>query len=134
MSEQNVEVVREVYTHLERGQYFVRHLVAEDLVFVRRGAALGLLEGEWRGFEDIQAAVFEYIRSWDDLRNELQEIRDVDERRVLALDRQIGRGRASGVVMEREMATLFTLREGKIIRWESYWERTDALDAAGLSS
>jgi hypothetical protein len=28
---------------------------------------------------------------------------------------------------------LFTLRDGKIIRWEAFWEKQRALEAAGLS-
>jgi ketosteroid isomerase-like protein len=28
---------------------------------------------------------------------------------------------------------IFTLREGKIVRWEAFWDRQRALEAAGLS-
>ena len=72
------------------------------------------------------------LRSWDGLRNELERITDLDDERVLVFERQVGRGRTSGLVMEREMGSLFTLRDGKIIRWDTYWERADALEAAGL--
>ena len=67
------------------------------------------------------------------MRNELDRIIELDDGRVLVFDRQIGRGRASGVVMEQEVASLFTFRSGKIVRWDGYWDRADALEAAGLS-
>ncbi len=31
------------------------------------------------------------------------------------------------------IGTLLTLRDGKIVRWEYYWERADALEAVGIS-
>jgi ketosteroid isomerase-like protein len=52
--------------------------------------------------------------------------------RVLVLARQTGRGRRSGIVTERELAYLCTVRNGKIARFEAYWDRSDALRAAGL--
>jgi ketosteroid isomerase-like protein len=30
------------------------------------------------------------------------------------------------------VGTLLTLRDGLIVRWEYYWERADALEAAGV--
>ena len=101
-------------------------------MFARHGEALGLLEGEWRGPDQIRTAVLEYLRSWEGLRNEPERITDLGDDRVFVLERQIGRGRASGLVMEREIASLFTLRNGRIIRWDSYWNRADVLEAADL--
>jgi hypothetical protein len=51
MSQENVEVVRELYDRLGQGEYFGTSLLREDLVFARHGKALGPLAGEWRGFE-----------------------------------------------------------------------------------
>jgi len=133
MSQENLELVRALYRRLGQGDYFGATEFGEDLVFARHGKVLGLLEGEWHGVGEIRSAVLEYLRSWEDLRNELVEIREVDDDRVLVFERQVGRGRASGLVMEQEMASLFTLRDRKIIRWEAYWERADAVKAAGLS-
>jgi ketosteroid isomerase-like protein len=134
VSEGNVEIIRELYDNLARGVYSNRSLFDEkNLVFRRHGKALGLVEGEWRGSREIRAAVLEYLRSWEDLRNEPEQITKVGDEMVLVLERQIGRGRASGLVMEREMASLFTLRNGKIIRWDAFWDllADDLLDQVG---
>ena len=34
--------------------------------------------------------------------------------------------------MNREVGDLFTFRAGKIVRYESYWDRAEAFRAAGL--
>ena len=49
------------------------------------------------------------------------------------LSRHIARGKESGVPIEHEIGDLFTLRDGKIVRYDSYWNRAEALEAAGLS-
>jgi len=49
------------------------------------------------------------------------------------LSRHTARGKQSGVPIEHENGDLFTLRDGKIVRYEAYWNRADALEAAGLS-
>jgi hypothetical protein len=52
---------------------------------------------------------------------------------VLAFSREGGRGRGSGAEVYRHpTAHLWTIRSGKAIRMQSYWERSDALKAAGL--
>jgi limonene-1,2-epoxide hydrolase len=52
---------------------------------------------------------------------------------VLALVRQQWRWEDGGeVAEENEAAALFTLREGRIVRWRPFADRTDALRAAGL--
>jgi ketosteroid isomerase-like protein len=52
---------------------------------------------------------------------------------VLVLSRQTATGKQSGVPIEHEFGDVFTLRDGKVVRFESYWNRADALEAAGLS-
>jgi ketosteroid isomerase-like protein len=37
-------------------------------------------------------------------------------------------------VVEREVAFLFTVSEGKIVRMEGYWDRVEAIRAAGLET
>jgi ketosteroid isomerase-like protein len=46
---------------------------------------------------------------------------------------QTARGKRSGAVIGQEVGTMLTLRDGRIARWEYYWERAEALEAAGIS-
>ena len=42
------------------------------------------------------------------------------------------RGR-DGIEVAQPAGTIFTLRQGKVVRWEAFWNREMALEAAGLS-
>ena len=91
------------------------------------------MEGRWLGLDELSTALREYLRAFSDLRIEAERIIDLSGDRVLVLSRQTARGKQSGVPIEHELGDLFTLRDGKIVRYDSYWNRADALEAAGLS-
>ncbi len=46
---------------------------------------------------------------------------------------QTAQGKTSGLPFDREFGDLHTVRDGLIVRYVSYWDRADALEAAGLS-
>jgi ketosteroid isomerase-like protein len=52
---------------------------------------------------------------------------------VIAVSRQQGRRASSGLAATLELANVFTLRDGQIVRLELYRDRDVALEAAGLS-
>ena len=70
--------------------------------------------------------------AWEAHRSQPDEIRAIDDERVLLLSREYFRGR-DGIEIDQPSGTIFTLRSGKIIRMQSFWERATALKAAGLS-
>jgi ketosteroid isomerase-like protein len=45
----------------------------------------------------------------------------------------VGRGKASGVAVERTWAYVWTIRAGKALRMDGYTDRAEALEAAGLT-
>jgi ketosteroid isomerase-like protein len=72
--------------------------------------------------------------AFDDYHMDSEEFIDAGEDRVLVFSREGGRGKGSGAEAETQLtAHLWTVRNGKAIRMQSYWERSDALKAAGLS-
>jgi ketosteroid isomerase-like protein len=50
-----------------------------------------------------------------------------------SVHRATGAGVTSGVPVDREIATVFTLLNGKIVRAQGFETRAEALEAAGLS-
>lgn len=74
---------------------------------------------------------------WDDARNIFGEFRNEPERviagddRLLAFVRVRGRGKESGVEVEAKIAHLYTFRDGKVLRVESYEDREEALRELG---
>jgi ketosteroid isomerase-like protein len=104
-------------------------------------------EIEWRGpreFPDLaephfgHEGVARYIakinEAFDDYRMAPEEYIDAGGDQVLVFSREGARGKGSGAeVQTHPTAHLWTLRGGKATRMQSYWERSDALEAAGLS-
>jgi ketosteroid isomerase-like protein len=121
-----------MYEHWARGE-FPASFMDPDVVNVRTGAQTPDMEGEWRGLEAFARATAEYFRAFSDLRIEAEEIIDLDDERVLVLSRHTAQGKLSGAPIEHELGDLFTLRAGKVVRYESYWDRAEAMKAAGLS-
>ena len=58
------------------------------------------------------------------------ELRELDNHRVLTRTHFRARGRASGVTTELVFYTLWTLADGKLVRFESFTEEQAALEAA----
>ena len=104
-----------------------------DVEYSRIGAETPDMEGRWLGLDELSTAIREYLRAFSDLRIEAERIIDLSGDRVLVLSRHTARGKQSGVPIEHELGDLFTLRDGKIVRYDSYWNRAEALEAAGLS-
>jgi ketosteroid isomerase-like protein len=79
-----------------------------------------------------------FLRIWEtaieaiNLRIEHEEVIDFGEQ-FLAIGRQTGHGRASGIQVDEPLFQLFTLRHGLVIREEDFVDREKALEAAGLS-
>ncbi len=140
MSQENVELVRRGYEKLQR--YVNEHAVD----FPGLGEFLDP-DIDWRGprqFPDLaephygHEGVRDYIakiyEALDDYRMVPEEFIDAGDDQVLVFSREGGRGRGSGAeVYSQPTAHLWTMRDGKAIRMQSYWEREDALEAAGLS-
>jgi ketosteroid isomerase-like protein len=58
---------------------------------------------------------------------------DAGQGQVVAVFRNSGRAKLSGVEVELTFAVVYTLSDGKIARGREYWTRDEALQAAGLS-
>ena len=69
---------------------------------------------------------------FEDFRIDIEEVFDAGEEIVVFL-RLSGRGRESGAEVDARMAHTWTIREGRAIRLRQYLDRTEALEAAGLS-
>ena len=85
-----------------------------------------------RGLAECIAFAEQYRDGWIDLVREVLEVIEVPDGRVLALVRQSGRGRQSGVPIVIHFFELSTIRDGKVRKMEHFRHRADALQAAGL--
>jgi len=111
MSQENVEIVRELHEHWARGDYTFADLLDPQIEFSRSGTQVrGVdLEGQWRGLDAMWAATLEWLRAFDDLRTEAERIVDLGDNRVLALARQTARGKESGAPIDH--SSLLDIRQ-----------------------
>lgn len=127
MSEENVERVRRGVASVDAFWAMLDEYVVWDL----RGWPTLDLDTVYMGREAVIKASRHYWGTWDDYSVEIKELLEAGPSVVLVLHER-GRGKASGAPVDQEHPQLWTFREGRIIRWDSFQRRAQALEAAGL--
>jgi hypothetical protein len=156
MSEENVEIVRRLFPG---GMDMVALFSNPDLLNATRAGIEPFVEPEFEtvgdpdalpigtniGVEDGPREVFargvdgflnfwrEWNSAWESWILGTPEFIDVDENRVLVFHEVRARSRTDQVEVAFEAANLMSLRAGKLIRLELFFNREKALEAAGLS-
>jgi ketosteroid isomerase-like protein len=136
MSQENVEIVRrsfELFNEVGADAFGSSDLWSPEWVLdASRTGIPGL--GVYRGRKEIETFFREDwfgafpFEEWEVHVRELVDHGD----RVTGISRQQGRGASSGVGAALELANVFTLRDGQIVRLELYRDLDEALEAAGL--
>src|SRR5436190_9211517 len=133
MSQENVELVRavaEAYISGDREAYL--DFMAED-VEIRPDVSRWPEAKPFRGREEFRRFNADVDQGWEGgARAEIREVLPVDDRVVVRADWG-GTGRASGIDLRSNLTSIFTVRDGQIIRIEYFFDHAKALEAAGLS-
>jgi ketosteroid isomerase-like protein len=132
MSEENVEIVRRGYEAFATGR--VDFDLLDPEIEWRGPREFADLAEPYYGHDGVRRYMADLGEVFDDYRMVAEEFIDPGGDQVLVFAREGGRGKGSGAeVQTHPTAHLYTLRGGKVVRMQSYWERSDALAAAGLS-
>ena len=107
-------------------------LLDEYVVWDLRESQVVDLNGVYVGRDAVIEASRHYWGTWEDYRVDVEELVEAGSS-VVVVGNEIGRGKGSGVPMQRQLAQLWTLHRGRIIRWEIFTDKAAALEAAGLS-
>jgi ketosteroid isomerase-like protein len=137
MSHENVEIVRRMFEEfqagMERGDpgaFFDSETVADDYEWITDPPLDG--RSVWRGREGF----VEFMRTWtedfEDWSIHVERWIDAGDDRVVALTHQSATGKGSGVPVELNLAQVYELEDGRMIRARNYLSHADALEAAGL--
>ncbi|MBA2523327.1 MAG: nuclear transport factor 2 family protein [Solirubrobacterales bacterium] len=134
MTQKNVEIVRRIYDEWERGNF---REVAElydphILMVVRREFGLASGEGVYCGPAEVARYMQGFLSEWEVLVIAGDEFVDAGDSVVVRVD-QRGTGRQSGVPSRMRYFQVWTFRGPSVIRIESFMERAEAFEAAGLS-
>jgi len=128
MSQENVEMVRRGIASVDVFWAMLDEFVVWDL----RGNPIGVdLDSVYVGRDAVIAASRHYWGTWENYSLEAEEIVDAGASVVIAVHERM-RGKGSGVPLDRQWAQTWTFHRGRIIRWELFQERAEALEAAGL--
>jgi ketosteroid isomerase-like protein len=141
MSQENVERLRAVYAEWATGNFRAGgELFAPDVVFepaeritVAGGARLA--DGRssvFLGRDAIAEYMREFLAQWSDFRIDAEEFVEAGDTIIVA-ERQHGTGKASGVETQMTLSSVWTFRDGLVVRVRWVSERERALEAAGLS-
>jgi len=130
MSQENVEVVRQVYAAFAaRDWEALGDLWHSDVEY----ETLGVAPGRLHGFRTITDFFDTWAGLYGEFRVEAEEIVEAGDQ-VVALERHSGRGvkgsEAEGMV-GHSFACLFTFRDGKVSQVKEHATREEALEAVG---
>ncbi|MBA2712750.1 MAG: nuclear transport factor 2 family protein, partial [Rubrobacteraceae bacterium] len=135
MSQENVEIVRQVYDAIDRGdtQSVLSHYDPEVEWDFDRSPIVDLVKRSvYRGHDALKEFIRErYEDAWESIDDELQELIEAGDCVVSVVNTR-GRGRASGAEVEMTHAGLWTIRDRRIIRVAWFSSVAEALEAAGL--
>src|SRR5512133_3408776 len=130
MSEENIELVRERYERFIAGGELRPEEYEADFVWDMSTFAGWPEKQHYEGFAGAQQFLSDWLEAWDDWRMELEELHDAGADRVLAVVRQQGRSKSTGLDVDMRFAQLWTLRGGRYRRMQMYAEPDEALQAA----
>jgi ketosteroid isomerase-like protein len=133
MAGENAEHVRAGLEALNRGE------IDEQLQWVDPAFRFDMTErvfnpDVYEGHEGMRRFNRELGEVWEEFQIEVDDVLESDSAAtVLALYRMRGRGKASGVEVELESATVWEFRDGKAVSARIYRDRDAAFAAAGIN-
>jgi ketosteroid isomerase-like protein len=132
MSEENIEIVRQVYECVNQRRWDGMAELLDPNV-AQYGTVGGLDEGTVvRGLSEIRQMYEREADAWDRQRIEPERLIDAGDR-VVVFQREYQRGRGSGLELVVETAAVIDLRNGRVVRIQGYMDRAAAVKAVGLT-
>jgi ketosteroid isomerase-like protein len=143
VSQENVEIVRAVMEAYQQPAMMAALVDGElDLELAdpqiewdasRLAEMLPDLAEIYRGHEGVRTYWRRWFGAWKDLQFEIEDMLDAGEDVVVLIRAQRQWGRHTGICTELPpYAQVFTMRDGKIVRWRTFPDQMSALKAVGL--
>ena len=130
MSQENVELVQRCCEAFDGGDYEAAlEALAPDIEYDLSHFPDG---GVYRGRDGVQEAFRIWLGTWEDYRQVRDEFVDAGDEVIVSV-REYGRGKGSGLALERRTFGVWTVRDGRAVRIRFYSTMADALEAVGLS-
>ena len=122
-----MEIVRRVYAAWERGDVpGPSELLDPGVEYVNPGGAIE--PGTRRGLGEFTQALQKVFESYEYWRADMEKAEAIGDQVVVVVRYRL-RGRGSGVEIEGRESALWTLRDGKVVRYEWFHGPDDAAAA-----
>jgi ketosteroid isomerase-like protein len=131
VSEENVEIVRSLIKDWSRGEYSAA-LDSIDPEIEVNVAFQANLDGTYRGHAGLAELMGTFWAEFEDQRIEIEQTMPAGSDVVVGV-RFYGRGKRSGLEIDAPAWHVWSLREGKAVRWRLLRTKQEALEAARLS-
>src|SRR5436309_14784658 len=131
-SKKNVALLRRFYEHFNQGDLdAVLELCAPEVEVYKDPEVVEMVSAFTpRGQERVAQYLRGWLDSWDEYLARPEEFLESGEE-VAAFVHLRARGKGSQFDIEEDMADVFSVREGRIVRFRLYVQRQDALKAIG---
>ena len=131
MSQENVDLLRRGYEHVENTGELLREVARSDFVWDTSTFRGAIRPGTFVGVDETNAWLADWLDSFEDWSIVIEEVFDAGDQ-VVAIVRQRGTAKHGGPEVEMRVAQVWTFRGGLAARMEMYADRDEALEAAGL--
>jgi ketosteroid isomerase-like protein len=131
MSPENVEIVRGLYEAWARGDKSYLELADPEIEVEVVSTDTVEFAGAYRGHAGLRKMLAAFWDFFDDPRVEVDECIPVGDEVVVAVH-FYARGKRSGAEVDMRRGQVWTLRDGKVVRWRLFASWRDALEAVGL--
>ena len=132
MSQEDVDVVRGIYAEWQRGHFQAALPVFDPEITFETFMPDAAENVIVHGLDQIESFMREWFGQWRGYRVIGDEFRAVGRDRVFVAGRQAGTGRHSGAEVESPAFTVWTFRDGKVVKLLAHYDRALALEAVGL--
>ncbi len=131
MTVRDVEVIRRGYEHFSATGTFPAHQMLPDFVWDMSKFRGWPEQQIYEGIDGAQTFLRDWLEAWDDWAVELDALHDAGDK-VVAVVRQYGRSKATGLAVDMTFAQVWTVTDGMQARMEMYADPAEALAATGL--
>jgi ketosteroid isomerase-like protein len=132
VSRENLEIVRWAYEEFAARGALVAEVVTSDFVWDMSRFSGWPERQVYEGAEGASRFLEDWTAAWDDWEIVIEALYEIDEK-VVAVVRQRGRSKATGLALEMLFGQVWTMRDGKQARMEMYSKPDEALKAVGLA-
>jgi ketosteroid isomerase-like protein len=135
MSEENVEIMRQAFEQWQRAGATADavpvEVYADEIEWDQSAYPLADMPDRGTGRDALLNHFTSYLSGWTNYQAEAREFIDAGENVVVVVHEKARIG-DSGVLVERDLVQVWTVRDGRAVIYRTFKTRGAALEAAGL--